>query len=337
MAKRRLAPLRRHHHAGEMRELRQQLRGGADERLRAVGGELAFESLISPFVERLDDHQAVDEEAVALRRGHASGRRVRAGDEAHLLEVGHHVADRRRRQLEARLPRQRARADRLAVGDVALDQRLEQVLRARVQHDGRYSRADVPPHVTVRRTSARPCDRHWPRRAGCALIAPMPDRRRARFRDASRSSAATRARASPSRWRGSRRSWPRAATACCSTRKPRSSRRCPAIRPRRPTTLGRRRRSLAIVLGGDGTMLSIARQLAPFDVPLIGINQGRLGFLTDIPLARHGDGARPMLDGDYVEETRTLLAATLDARRRRAASDARAQRRRGQPRRARAA
>jgi len=43
---------------------------------------------------------------------------------------------------------------------------------------------------------------------------------------------------------------------------------------------------LAIVLGGDGTMLSYARQLAPNDVPLIGVNQGRLGFLTDIPLAR---------------------------------------------------
>jgi NAD+ kinase len=39
---------------------------------------------------------------------------------------------------------------------------------------------------------------------------------------------------------------------------------------------------VAIVIGGDGTMLGIARQLAPFDVPLIGVNQGRLGFMTDI-------------------------------------------------------
>ena len=39
-------------------------------------------------------------------------------------------------------------------------------------------------------------------------------------------------------------------------------------------------------------MLSIARRLAPLDVPLIGINQGRLGFLTDIPLAEHGSDAR---------------------------------------------
>jgi NAD+ kinase len=41
---------------------------------------------------------------------------------------------------------------------------------------------------------------------------------------------------------------------------------------------------IAIVVGGDGTMLGIARQLAAYDIALIGINQGRLGFITDIPL-----------------------------------------------------
>ena len=69
---------------------------------------------------------------------------------------------------------------------------------------------------------------------------------------------------------------------------------------------------LAIVLGGDGTMLSIARQLAPHDVPLIGVNQGRLGFLTDIPLARMEAALGAMLDGHYVEERRTIIAAVVE-------------------------
>jgi NAD+ kinase len=64
---------------------------------------------------------------------------------------------------------------------------------------------------------------------------------------------------------------------------------------------------VAIVIGGDGTMLSIARQVAPFDLPLIGINQGRLGFLTDIPLASMESAVTAMLDGKYVEERRALL------------------------------
>ncbi|MGS0741169.1 NAD kinase [Glaciimonas sp. GG7] len=63
----------------------------------------------------------------------------------------------------------------------------------------------------------------------------------------------------------------------------------------------------AIVLGGDGTMLGIARQLAPFDVPLIGINQGRLGFMTDISLERMLPVLGEMLDGNYESERRTLL------------------------------
>ncbi len=68
---------------------------------------------------------------------------------------------------------------------------------------------------------------------------------------------------------------------------------------------------LAIVLGGDGTMLSIARQMAPHDVPLIGINQGRLGFLTDIPLAQMEATLAAMLAGRFTEERRTLLAAAV--------------------------
>jgi NAD+ kinase len=68
---------------------------------------------------------------------------------------------------------------------------------------------------------------------------------------------------------------------------------------------------VAIVVGGDGTMLAIARRLAPYDVPLIGVNQGRLGFLTDIPIARMEAILAGMLAGRYVEELRTLLAAEV--------------------------
>jgi NAD+ kinase len=74
--------------------------------------------------------------------------------------------------------------------------------------------------------------------------------------------------------------------------------------------IGREAR-LAIVVGGDGTMLSAARRLAPFGVPLIGINQGRLGFLTDVALSAMEPTLAAMLSGAYVEETRTLLDAEL--------------------------
>src|SRR5205807_1818798 len=49
----------------------------------------------------------------------------------------------------------------------------------------------------------------------------------------------------------------------------------------------------------------------PFDVPLIGVNQGRLGFLTDIPLVRMEEAVGAILAGKYTEERRTLLEATL--------------------------
>jgi NAD+ kinase len=65
--------------------------------------------------------------------------------------------------------------------------------------------------------------------------------------------------------------------------------------------------NVAIVVGGDGTMLGIARQLAPYDVPLIGINQGRLGFMTDIPLDGMLTVLADMLAGKYETESRSLL------------------------------
>ena len=68
---------------------------------------------------------------------------------------------------------------------------------------------------------------------------------------------------------------------------------------------------LAIVMGGDGTLLNIARMLAPFDIPLVGINQGRLGFLTDISIDTMQDTISGMLRGDYVTEKRMLLSASI--------------------------
>ena len=63
----------------------------------------------------------------------------------------------------------------------------------------------------------------------------------------------------------------------------------------------------AVVMGGDGTMLGIARQLAPFDVPLIGINLGRLGFMTDIPIERMLPALGDILGGKTQAEKRILL------------------------------
>ena len=66
---------------------------------------------------------------------------------------------------------------------------------------------------------------------------------------------------------------------------------------------------VAVVVGGDGTMLGIARELARFDIPLVGINQGRLGFITDIPVDRFREALGPMMRGEYEEEHRAMLDA----------------------------
>jgi len=68
---------------------------------------------------------------------------------------------------------------------------------------------------------------------------------------------------------------------------------------------------LVLVVGGDGTMLGIGRQLARHGVPLIGINQGRLGFITDIPLDKYRVTLEPILRGEYEEDHRSLMHAKV--------------------------
>lgn len=71
------------------------------------------------------------------------------------------------------------------------------------------------------------------------------------------------------------------------------------------------RAELAIVLGGDGTMLSAARHLARYRVPMVGVNQGRLGFMTDIPRSDMLANIDDLLAGKFVPEERLLLKADV--------------------------
>ncbi len=64
---------------------------------------------------------------------------------------------------------------------------------------------------------------------------------------------------------------------------------------------------LVVVVGGDGTMLGIARQVARHGLPLVGINQGRLGFITDVSIGQFAELLGPMIAGDYEEERRSML------------------------------
>ena len=78
----------------------------------------------------------------------------------------------------------------------------------------------------------------------------------------------------------------------------------------KPDELGREC-DLALVVGGDGTMLGIARQLARHGTPLVGINHGRLGFIADIAADEFAQVLAPMIAGDYEEEHRTMLEGSV--------------------------
>ncbi len=64
---------------------------------------------------------------------------------------------------------------------------------------------------------------------------------------------------------------------------------------------------VAIVVGGDGSMLNAARRLAEAGVPLVGVNLGRLGFMTDIARGNMIEGMRDLLAGKFSVEQRYLL------------------------------
>ena len=68
---------------------------------------------------------------------------------------------------------------------------------------------------------------------------------------------------------------------------------------------------VAVVLGGDGTLLNAGRRLAAHDVPLVGINQGRLGFMTDIARADMLPAIDRLLAGEFTADRRMLLDARV--------------------------
>ncbi len=68
---------------------------------------------------------------------------------------------------------------------------------------------------------------------------------------------------------------------------------------------------IVVVIGGDGTLLGLGRRVAGLNIPIIGINMGRLGYMTDIPLNDIEVHLPAMLNGEYESDTRTLLEAQV--------------------------
>ena len=68
---------------------------------------------------------------------------------------------------------------------------------------------------------------------------------------------------------------------------------------------------LAVIIGGDGTLLHAARALADASLPMVGINRGRLGFLVDVPPDQGLDDLQAILQGQYIEEERIMLETRI--------------------------
>jgi NAD+ kinase len=79
----------------------------------------------------------------------------------------------------------------------------------------------------------------------------------------------------------------------------------------RPSRETLRRADLAIALGGDGTMLRVAREVAPRGIPLLGVNIGTLGFLSGTELSELKSRLGAVLRGRFTVEERSMLSAEV--------------------------
>ena len=68
---------------------------------------------------------------------------------------------------------------------------------------------------------------------------------------------------------------------------------------------------LLIVFGGDGTLLGSARKFLEFNIPILGVNMGNVGFLTDVKVNNFKNSIKEILSGDYVIEDRNLVSASF--------------------------
>ncbi|MBM3379741.1 MAG: NAD kinase [Betaproteobacteria bacterium] len=75
-----------------------------------------------------------------------------------------------------------------------------------------------------------------------------------------------------------------------------------------------RHADLVIAVGGDGTLLGAARQIGASETPLVGINHGRVGFVTDMTLSGWRESLARVLAGEYRIERRAMISATVSRR-----------------------